>query len=112
MNKRDLYKKYVETFGIKQTLLKILEDIGKLGIEISTIFATDTCPQRAPLVFNEKFHEGFASAHIALDQIIEMMGAGDTQHFLTQKHYQLNRMERAIWEKEKENEQSEKEKGN
>jgi hypothetical protein len=104
-NKKDLYKKYVETFGVNQTLLDVIIKIGDLGTAICLRFLEHpNSPQSPPLQFNDKFHEAFANAHIALDQVIEMMGIRDKQKFLTAKHYKLNQLERDIWNKEKENE--------
>lgn len=103
MNKRDLYKKYVETFGVKLTLLDALNFLGELGIAISSRFVTNLC-ESPPLYFDNEFHNAFAKAHIALDLIISMMGEGEKEIFLRQKHYQLNNMEMAIRNKEKENE--------
>jgi hypothetical protein len=106
-NKKDLYKKYVETFGVNQTLLDVIIKIGELGIAICDRFLSHPDPlQNTPLSFNDKFHEAFANAHIALDQVIEMMGIRDKQKFLTAKHYMLNQLERDIRDKGKENEKA------
>ena len=109
MNKRDLYKKYVETFGINSTLLDVVIDIGNLGIAICMKYLTHTTPQSPPLKFDEEFLYAFANAHIALEQIIEMMGEGEKEIFLRKKHYLLNQMESDISKKENETVRQQKE---
>lgn len=103
MNKRDLYKKYEETFGVKSVLCDAIIVISELGMAITKYLMTHTSSHTSsPLHFNEDFHKAFAEAHIALDQIIEMMGEGEKQLFLTTKHYLLNKMEMDIQKREDE----------
>jgi hypothetical protein len=103
MNKRDLYKKYVETFGFKATFLDVIIKLGALGMRICYEFLGHDEPLNFPLHISEEMYEDLADAQIAIE-IILRMNEGNNQGFLTQKHYLLNEMDTAIWNKEKKNE--------
>lgn len=99
MSKRDLLRKYEETFGAQHVLLYASASVRDLWQFIDSHLVVCDTIQSSPLNLSKRFMEAFARAHLALDQIIEMMGPGEKQEFLTRKHYLLNDMEMEIREK-------------
>jgi predicted amidohydrolase len=102
MSKRDLYKKYVETFGVRPTLIQVITKLGELGICICMDLLKDEKPLALPIHYNEDLQLNLSAVQIAVEVLLQMMNEGGTQLFLTQKHYQLNQMEMDIRNKENE----------
>jgi len=100
MDKRELYKKYVETFGNLNTFLDVIVKMGDVGITICLEFLKDEGIQSTHLHFSEKFIKQLADALITIERIHEMMSIKERQQFFIQKQDLLNQMERDIRKKE------------